>query len=349
MLDYNQPSTIKDLPSYLDEVKNSDNVNDINVIVAGAGPVGLYTALYLNKYYNENYVKQKINILLLDNRIAEEGIKLPYYRVTQFGFNIDQFQPFIEQIFCWKNMELSDHRHFDFIIVLENLLYLQACHKKIPMYFTKKYETFDKLKSMAKKYNFNYILDCTGGRLGAKLEGDIKWTEIKFKKDNWEVKYVGDNMYRFFVDNKEYEFETVVLNFYDKNYKPFLTGNLFGFITNDNDEKIVNKYKNKCYNKEDFKKLIRHIKDDSLRYLYFKILIWSGYDENKIKYVKITTFNSNSHHVNRVAKVLDKNLMYIGLGDTLGNSELGIYFGMKDAIAFSNYVCNLLGLTKPDD
>src|SRR3972149_9006380 len=97
MLDFNFPSTIKDLPYYLNGIKDNNN---IKIIIVGAGPVGLYTALYLNKYYNENYVRQKINILLLDNRVpeAKEGLKLPYSRTTQFGFNIDQFQPFIEQI-----------------------------------------------------------------------------------------------------------------------------------------------------------------------------------------------------------------------------------------------------------
>lgn len=69
-------------------------------------------------------------------------------------------------------------------------------------------------------------------------------------------------------------------------------------------------------------------------------------DIDKIKYIKITTFNTNSHHVNRVAQMIDKKLTYIGLGNTLGWSEYGIFFGLKHSILFSKYICNLLPVVK---
>lgn len=345
MFDYNHPSTIDNLETYLQMVKNDAN-NAINIIVVGAGPIGLYTALYLDKYYNRNYIKQKANILLLDNRISEEGVKLPYSRVTQFGFQIDQFQPFIPRIFCWKNRSIMvPGRHFDFIYVLENLLYLRAFHDKIPMYFTKKYETFDELKDMAAKYNFNFILDCSGGRLGINLEGDVGWNNLEFKKGNNEIRYVGNNMYRLFVEGQEYEQYTATLTLYDKDSKPFKTMNIFSFVSSE-DLLLVKKYEDKCYRKADYVKISRHFKNDNLRYYYPKLLEELGIDDNMVEYVKLTTFNSNPHHVNRVAKMLDKNLIYIGLGDTLGSSEYGIHFGMKDGVAFSQYVCHLVGMSK---
>ncbi len=341
MFEYNLPSTISDLPTYLNKIKSSDS---INVIIVGAGPVGLYTAAYLHKYYNQNYLRQKINILLIDNRIYEEAIKLPYSRTTQFGFDISQFQPFISQIFCWKNKNIWETRQFDFIYMLENLLYLHVFKNKIPMYFTKKYETYDKIKMMAIANNFNYILDCTGGRLKPNLIGNVKWNNLQFKKDNMEVKYDGNNMYNFYIDDEKYEHITVVLYLLDNNYKPIPIGNMFGLVTNNTDKSLIKKYNNGCYKKEDYIKISKHFVYDPLRNLYPIIKKNTGIKDNDVKYIKITSFNSNSHHVNQAAKVINDNLLYCGLGDTLGSSEYGIYFGMKDSVAFSQYVCNLLGI-----
>jgi hypothetical protein len=260
MFDYNMPSTLskKQLYDYLDKIKTSES-NVVNIVVVGAGPVGLYTALYLDHYYNKspNIFNKYVNILLLDNRIYEEEIKLPYSRLTQFGFDINDMQMFIKNISCWNIIKTD--RHFDFINTLENLLYLVAYERNIPMYFTKKYETYDKVKKLAQKYNFHYIMDCTGGRLGAKLDGDIVWNKFKFIKNNYEVKYVGDNKYRFFVDGKEYFHTTVVLQLLDENKRQFSIGNVFGFITNNHDDTIINKYTDKCFEINDYVKISRRL------------------------------------------------------------------------------------------
>ena len=96
MYDYLLPSTIDNLDN-LNYIKNEKS---INVIIAGAGPVGLFSALYLTKYY-ENEFNQNVNILLVDNRVEQEGIRLPYTRTTQFVFDISLIQDFIYNLFCW--------------------------------------------------------------------------------------------------------------------------------------------------------------------------------------------------------------------------------------------------------
>ena len=94
MYNYLLPSTINNLSEY----ENSINKNDINITILGCGPVGLYTALYLNEYYNKsNIFNFKINILLIDNRIKEEGIKMPYTRLTEFNFDNSEIVIFIKQ------------------------------------------------------------------------------------------------------------------------------------------------------------------------------------------------------------------------------------------------------------
>jgi hypothetical protein len=165
MYDYNLPSTIPNLDNW----KKYKEDNPINIMIMGAGPLGLYTALYLNEYYNKNIIhgrdnkktilNQYVNILIIDNRIYKEGIKKPYTRSTQFGFDIEQIQPFIKQIFCWKNFDnnYKGTRRFDFINILENLLYVAAYNENISMYFTKKLEDFNDIKTFPYKIFTYYI------------------------------------------------------------------------------------------------------------------------------------------------------------------------------------------------
>ncbi|XWV26712.1 putative orfan [Tupanvirus soda lake] len=341
MSDYLLPTNIPDMNNFL----NSMNKEHMNIIIVGAGPIGLFTALYLNELYNRKSIfNTNINILVIDNRIYQEGTKMPYSRTTQFGFDISEIQPFINQIFCWKNKIMShDTRQFDFINVFENMLYIVAYHYKIPMYFTKKYETFEKIKEFATKNNFKYIFDCTGGRLETNFKDQILWNKYLFKKDNYEVKLDADNYYRFYVDNLLYEYITIVLSLFDKNMKQIPTGNMFGFTENSDDKVLLKKYKSACFNVEDYIDLSKRFKDKYARNLYPYILNVTKINSNNVKYIKLDYFNSNSHHSNICAKVINKNLTYIALGDTLGNSEYGIFFGLRDNILFSKYICNILG------
>jgi len=119
-------------------------------------------------------------------------------------------------------------------------------------------------------------------------------------------------------------------------------------INNESDENLINQYKNILMRTEDYLQLATHIQDFNLRNLYYYILeIKKSYGiQLRPKYIKITTFNSCSRHVKQAAKLINKNLMYIGLGETLGGSEYGIYFGMKHGIQFSKYICNLITTVK---
>ena len=353
MYDYNLPSTIPNLDNW----KKYKEDNPINIMIMGAGPLGLYTALYLNEYYNKNIIhgrdnkktilNQYVNILIIDNRIYKEGIKKPYTRVTQFGFDITQIQPFIKQIFCWKNNDVWSSRKFDFINVLENLLYISAYHENISMKFTKQFEDYNDIKKFMKKEDIHYLFDCTGGRLKNSPNGSIKWNKYKFIKDNQEVKYNNDTKYfELLEDNKLFTKTVFVLELLDKSKKQILVGNAFGFVTDESDHEILNKYRNMCFLKKDYITLSKHFKSDSIRHLLSFIINDVKIPNNKIVYVRITYFNSIARHAGFAAIKITDRSSYIKLGDSLGGTEFGIIFGMKSSVLFSKHICNLLSSVK---
>jgi len=351
MYDYYIPSNIPNI----DKWKVHEESNVINVLIMGAGPLGLYTALYLNEYYN---IKQeaingiKVNILIIDNRIKEEGIRLPYTRITEFGFDITEMQPFIKQIFCWKNQHVDEVRKFDFINVLENLLYLAAFNKNISMYYTKKLEDFKDVKKFIDKHDINYLFDCSGGRLKNNLNEDLDWNKYSFKKDNYEILLNKNKThYEFYKDGKLDEHKNVVIYLLDKNKKPIPIGNnLLSYIDNDDDIELINEFNNKCMTIKDYFIFSRKLKSKFLRNMIYDAIRSKISPVNvkisEIKYVKISKYDQIIKHKKFCATKINDKCVYIGLGDTLGSSDLGILFGMKHSILLSKHICNLLSSVK---
>lgn len=350
LLDYNLPSTIPNLNKFKSKTTKPKT---LNILIAGAGPVGLFNALYLHHTYNLNPISDTyVNILVVDNRIAKEGIKLPYSRTTQFGFDLSIFQEFIKQIFCWEdkkcswaiNPKCTDARHFDYIIFLENLLFLTAHYLKIPMFFTKKIETFDKLKQFANHQNIDFIFDCSGGRLKANFKNNIfVKTNYKFTKGKYNIT-LHNNLYRLHINKKLYTQTNFVIQLLDYKYKPLLFGNIFSLNYNSEDEKLVQFCSNKCFTIKKYIDISQHFRDNKIRYLLPYIMYEYGYGFNKIKYIKVTPFDSSSRHLPYCAIKINNKMSYIALGDTLGNSDFGIKFGMNASVLLSKYICNSISM-----
>lgn len=344
LINYNIPSNVN-LKNYLKTIDN----NTINILIIGSGPIGLYTASYLNLYYEKtNELKnKKIKILILDNRIYEEGIRLPFSRTTSFGWLLNKMNKFIKNIYAWKNIDknyIYDERIFTHIYHLEYLLYLYVYNNNIPIYFTNKFDNYKKIEDFSKKHNFNYIMDCTGGRLNVNLKPNIKWN-LKLKNNDFEIK-LDKNEYKLYnLKTNSYHYSyTLVLNLLNYRFKPYNNYNVFRIITDEYHIKLFQGYNNKTITVNDYKKIEKLIKKKDLLNIIQKNAKQQSVDESNIKYIKITLFSNHSHHLNRIAKNINKSLTYITLGNSIGNSEYGIHFGMNSQFEFSEFVSQLIGI-----
>ena len=96
--------------------------NKINIAIIGAGPVGLFLACYLFRYYNSSYGlnnNPKVNIIVFDNRLSKNGFKKPYTRNRVFKFSSTFFSYLIPNIYTWDN---SNNGIMVLIYVLEYVL-----------------------------------------------------------------------------------------------------------------------------------------------------------------------------------------------------------------------------------
>lgn len=335
MYDYLLPSTIKD-------PVNQFTPDTYNILIVGAGPVGLYTALYFYHYLN-NVVKKPWKLLVVDNRVVQEGLRLPYTRLTQFGFNKTDLQPFIPKISCWKSEAGDMNRHFDFIAYLENFMYILAFHKRIPMYFTKTLETYDSVLHFAENHGINLILDCTGGRLRrAPPQSSLDWSDINMTKSSCEVKQDPEGWFRLHENGKPYVYTTYAIKLLDKRHKEIPVGNLFSHPSHQSDVELMKQYQGLCMTRKEYDGVALSFRGKSLRALLPALINSQGLQEQDVAYVVITPFDVFSHHAPAAAESIDEDRVYVGLGDTLGTSEYGIHFGLRTALIYSRHLVHLV-------
>ena len=101
--------------------------NKINIAIIGAGPVGLFLACYLHKYYNTNYGLNdhpRVNIIIFDNRIINSGLRKPYTRRRNFAFSSSFFSYIIPKIYSWSKENKQEL--FMNIYILEYILFTKA-------------------------------------------------------------------------------------------------------------------------------------------------------------------------------------------------------------------------------
>jgi hypothetical protein len=347
MTEYNLPATVTSLSSW----KVHDAPNAINVVILGAGPVGLFTALFLNTYYNKKvhwkeFVLRNVNILLVDNRIKEEGLKLPYSRSTQFSFDVLNFKEFMPFISCWNDdLTQEDQRIFDYIHVLENMLYTYAYHQKIPMMFTKQFDDYKNLQHLVDKQAIHIVFDCTGGRtnIPVTIPRSIHWNQYRMKQGYQEIRFNPDTKYYEYCEHGHvYKKPTYRIQMFDKANKEYLSGNWLVDVEEKEDAVLAQKYNGVCLTPEDYIRISSHFKQLQMRHLFPFLTRALHIPLKHIQYVKISLFSLMARHSPFAATNLTKNTLLVRLGDALGSTEYGMSLGMKHSLELSRHICQLL-------
>lgn len=327
---YNLPSTLDGL----DDLNYLKNIHKTNILILGAGPNGLFLANYLNLMY-----KNKVNILVLDNRILKESYREPYTRSRTFAIGIPSyFSLILPKITCFSKWVLIQIRY------LEILLYLKSFTDNIPMYFTKKYSKYSDVQELIKKYNFKVCFDSTGGKIKTPfVVKNFNFPDnFKFKKNKHELIRENNLLKINWPDNNHKKY--LFIYFLNKQFKSLFVNYYDVFpITNEDDYKLLN---NICIDKKHIINIINKITDNKLKkFLITIIRILKDDIYNNISYINLTTAEVKLYSQLKIAFLVNnKKCAWIGAGDTIFHSHYLIGSGLTRTISLSSKIINLLEL-----
>ena len=332
----------------LDKIEKEDK---LNILIIGAGPIGLYLAIYLNIYYNTsngfNY-KPKVNVVVYDNRIYKPGFRQPYNRHRVFSTSSKFLSVALTKIYSMYKSEFVTIN----IYVLEYLLYVKALYDyNIPII----YEDYDwnDYKKIIDQGNFKVVFDCTGGRLNTDVfdNPDDTWLKnliLVDEKLNKKLKIIRKKNRVHLIDINEEPFKKNFyyssLNIYkDDEYLTYLTK--FDIdIANNHDLKLINGIKKNKYSLNSIKKIIHNIKDDTSRNYLYNLNIFN--DEKYEKYIyDFDVWAVYIRHIiqpSEVFTVNNKEILYINAGDSVFHSHFTIGSGLNRTLNFAVKCANYL-------
>lgn len=330
------PSNIN-LEKYLSKIKNSKNRN---ILVIGGGPTGMFISLYLDFYYN-HYVNgisknNKVNILMIDNRIVKEGLRKPFTRERNFGYSTIYLSLIYKFLYCENGGS-----HINYI---ENLAYIRMFMNKIPMYFTDQYKDWNSYQDLISKYNFEIVFDCTGNRLDIKLPTTkVNLSNLQFKNKNDRELIITDTEIKLTSKIKNDPLMNMFyIKIFDKNKKNIGYIDLKTFYTCDIG--IYKKYKNKLINSSGLIKINNLIKDSIDKgILDFVLSIHNK--SKKPEYFLIEEISVEMHHKLKVAHLFihqKHKYLYIGSGDTIFHSHFSTGSGINRVFDFMVKCMNLI-------
>jgi hypothetical protein len=323
----------KDIEKLLDKNANyylSGTVNELkvekgktNILIVGSGPSGMFVALYLNYLYSN-----RVNIQLIDTRIKDENVRMPFSRNRYFGVHSDYVFPLIYGFGCFSDYKQRVGMR---IKHLELLFYCVCVYKKINILFTQKYKTFDKLKEILPKYDI--VFDCSGNRLDYKITKNIpKFDTIK--ENDMIIKQNGNEV--------EVEWKKIVPVIYFLHIEVLnkkmetISSPMNGFFSLEKKEDIelFKKYTG-CYKKNDAIKIVSAVKDKKTREMI-------NY-EIKGEYIKMEYFEVKQRHKLLITDYIGKTL-YIASGDTAFYSHFYTGAGLERMYKLTAHICHLLDL-----
>jgi hypothetical protein len=327
----------KDIENMLDKYVNyylSGTTKDIkvekdrkNILIVGGGPAGMFTALYLNKLYGYD---KKISIQLIDTRIKEENIRLPFSRNRYFYVSTNYVFSLIYGFGCFsedKEGIVMTIKHF------ELLLYCVCVQKGINMLFTQKYKTMENLNKILPKYDI--LIDCTGNRLDYQITKGIPKFDTIIHNDM----IISQNGNEVEVNWKKISpiIHFLHVELLNKNYDSIpikLEENNFFSLEKKEDIELLKKMKG-CYAKKDAIKIISAIKDKKTRERINHML--------RGNYVKLEYFELKQRHKILITDYIGKTL-YIAAGDTAFYSHFYTGAGLSRMFGLIAHICHLLSL-----
>lgn len=321
-------STIKSSKKLFTKMKNKKD-NEVNILVVGLGPAGLFICNYLNKYYNQSTSSIKVNILGLENRIVKEGVKKPYDRNRFFSFKSIHLSYLFRFISCWNHQDKDFY--LTYVKILENLLYISAFVNKIPMLYTKKFSKWYDIKKLSKELKIDLLFDATGNRLNPPIFSKVtNWlTKNKIKNSSYKIDVnTKDNLARLkwnssFPKYKYYiSIQTIKCN-QSIHYSDIA-------VNNKQDLELGKKYHNKYLTEENIFKFIAKIKNSDSRSFFNSYLQNTKVDDRIFKINLIEVF---IYHKLKICQKFDDTL-YVGTGDTIFHSHFITGAGINRTMDF---------------
>jgi hypothetical protein len=359
----NIPSNVENVDKLL---KICNKSKYVNVAIIGAGPIGLFLACYIYKYYNLSYGlhnNTKVNIIIFDNRIEKKGVKKPYTRYRPFVFNSSFFSYLLPRIYTWINN--NDNSLMINIYIIEYVLFTLAYYVyNIPFIFEE--NSWDEYCKYMKNGKIDIMFDCTGSRLNPPIFNnsktkniDTSWLDIfknritKFPKLNIDVEKNLVTLDIPKIDKKTflknyYYANLIILDKYDG--KLIFRLKIDIDVNNYSDLKLFINLKNKYFIRKDVITICKKIKDNYVRnFVYNSILKYTSVENNQESLIyNFEIFNTYLRHSISISKVVtydDHNFLYIGAGDTIFHSHFIVGAGLNRTISFAvkcaNFITNI--------
>lgn len=349
MSQYTLQSTVANENKLYRTIKKEDT---FNIMIIGSGPIGLFLACYLILYYNRSEMNRtkRINVVLYDSRIDKPGFRKPYTRQRPFATSSQYLNLIIPKLYCWNDQKNTDNAIFINIFMLEYVLYTTAIIDYDIQIIYQDYNWED-YKKIIDKGNFKVVFDCTGGR----LENDA----IKHINSRWisSIKQFNKTINKKLVVDETRNI--VELEPYKQTSNPFLKNHYYGSISthlndifvnkydidivNNDDLLYLNKLKKKRYTYDEFMDILKGIKDNTSRnFLYSMMITNKSMHDKSIMVDVFSVYIRHAIKVSDIVKINNKEVLYIGAGDTIFHSHFITGSGLNRTIDFTVKCANII-------
>lgn len=345
------PDTILNVKEKLKQLQNEKKKYpwQLNFLILGGGPAGLYALNYLNESFSHNPNTPRIGILLIENRITEEHWREPFLRNRPYSIDSPYFSFLFPNIYCTKPKESVHHKLLIQIRYLELLLYAKAYQsKQNQLLFTNQFQSWKDIEKIIKLGNFDIVLDATGKRLKIPLfksvQSDWLSKSVPLQTNQFQIQIHPElniaKLYPRFMNEEE---SGLVFLFGEIIHEGRIIERLKDTpLWNKNESNFAQLYlHNQCILVSALSSILSFFNPSESLFLFIQKLI-SQYPD---KYVKFMVFHNPLEHALQISeyfKVNKKDVLYIGIGDTIFKSHFVIGAGLGRTIRLTSQILQYL-------